>query len=67
MLNNISTRELVDLQEHLQLEGTNITNFNHFTHECHDQQLKTLCQELTNRRVHSFQMISGYLSKTNFQ
>ena len=67
MTNNITVRELVDLQAHLQLEGTNITSFNHFTQECQDPQLKSLCQELTRRRVQSFQMLSGNLDKNNFQ
>lgn len=58
-MSNITTRELLDLQAHLQLEHTNVATFNHYARECTDPQLKSYCQELSRRRMQAFQMLSG--------
>ncbi|WP_031514470.1 hypothetical protein [Desulfofalx alkaliphila] len=60
-MNNITTRELLDLEDHLRLEGSNIMGFNHFARECQDPQLKSFCQEMSHRRMQAFQMLSRHI------
>ncbi|MTI79427.1 MAG: hypothetical protein FH758_00890 [Firmicutes bacterium] len=66
-MHNITLRELMDLEAHLRLEGTNITTFNHYSRECQDPQLKSFCQDMSQRRMQAFQMLANNLSGSNYQ
>ncbi|MBM7854465.1 hypothetical protein JOC37_000838 [Desulfohalotomaculum tongense] len=64
---NFTIREMVDLEEHLHLEGNNIVNFNHYARECRDQQLKSFCTEMTRRRMHAFQLLANHIARNSYQ
>lgn len=61
-MNNISTRELIDLEDHLRIEGSNITSFTHFASECQDPQMRSFFQQMCQRRMQAFQMLSRHLT-----
>ncbi len=60
-MHQITIRELIDMQDHLRLESTNIASFQHYARECVDPQMKNLCQQMAQRRMQAFQMLSQFI------
>lgn len=61
-MNQISSAELVRVQEHLR-GCLALSRFcNHVANETADQQLKTLCNQLVQQHQQGIQRLSGFIS-----
>lgn len=67
MMTQITSRELMLLEDHIKLEDNMTKCFNHFANEIKDQQLKSLCQQMSQEHQQMVQTLSRHISKQNLQ
>lgn len=63
----ITSRELMLLEDHIKLEDNMTKCFNHFANEINDQQIKSLCQQMAQDHQQMIQSLTRHISQQNLQ
>lgn len=63
----ITSRELMLLEDHIKMEANMEKCFNHFSNEISDPQLKSLCQQMSQTHRQHIQTLSRHITQQALQ